>query len=628
MPAQPDLGKQAKAETAGEIPRDAVLAALDSLVASAAFGKAERPSRFLRHLVETSLGGEGHLLKESVLGAEVFGRRASWDPRLDPVVRQEAARLRKRLAHYYETGGAESEVRIELPVGSYVPVFRRKPVEIDTAPIETEHAGDAPARRRRGWVYAAAGILCITGAVIAWRGFSQRESLASIVVLPFTDLTGDPADQYFSEGLTDEITDSLARIKTLRVMARSSAFQFKGKTVDVREVGRLLGVTNVLEGSVERSGDRVKIIAHLERTSDGSLLWSNTYERKASDLFAVQSELAAGIAGGLRVAAKVPKARHVPNAEAHDFVMKARYDTQQMTTESLTRAETEFQHAIDLDPEYSTAYFGLANAKYDQSAARGSAYRTEVERKSAQQLFQKALELDPDFTDAHAMLAALAMQYDWDWGRAERELQLAAAGPSSVNAEDYYALLLIFRGRFSEAEQHIQRALDRDPYSTAARIDVSVARNLEGRFAQAREISQQMAAEYPKMIGPQGMIGLTYIEEGHPELALPILRQLKQRFPPAQVFEAMACARAGRREEALRLIRPFEEKYPDPGVAMQWFALVYAFMGDEPNTVKWLERSADRHEFQALNLAVHPVYAPMRNSAGFRALERRMGLNR
>ena len=628
MPAQPDLGKQAKAETAGEIPRDAVLAALDSLVASAAFGKAERPSRFLRHLVETALGGEGHLLKESVLGAEVFGRRASWDPRLDPVVRQEAARLRKRLAHYYETGGAESEVRIELPVGSYVPVFRRKPVEIDTAPIETEHAGDAPARRRRGWVYAAAGILCITGAVIAWRGFSQRESLASIVVLPFTDLTGDPADQYFSEGLTDEITDSLARIKTLRVMARSSAFQFKGKTVDVREVGRLLGVTNVLEGSVERSGDRVKIIAHLERTSDGSLLWSNTYERKASDLFAVQSELAAGIAGGLRVAAKVPKARHVPNAEAHDFVMKARYDTQQMTTESLTRAETEFQHAIDLDPEYSTAYFGLANAKYDQSAARGSAYRTEVERKSAQQLFQKALELDPDFTDAHAMLAALAMQYDWDWGRAERELQLAAAGPSSVNAEDYYALLLIFRGRFSEAEQHIQRALDRDPYSTAARIDVSVARNLEGRFAQAREISQQMAAEYPKMIGPQGMIGLTYIEEGHPELALPILRQLKQRFPQAQVFEAMACARAGRREEALRLIRPFEEKYPDPGVAMQWFALVYAFMGDEPNTVKWLERSADRHEFQALNLAVHPVYAPMRNSAGFRALERRMGLNR
>jgi TolB-like protein/cytochrome c-type biogenesis protein CcmH/NrfG len=628
MPSQRDLGKQAKAETAGEIPRDAVLAALDSLVASAAFGKAERPSRFLRHLVETALRGEGHLLKESVLGMEVFGRRASWDPRLDPVVRQEAARLRKRLAHYYETGSAESEVRIELPVGSYVPVFRRKPVEIDTPPIETGHAGHAPTRRRRVWVYAAAGILCIAIAVIAWRAFTQRKLPASIVVLPFMNLTAGPANQYFSDGLTDEITDSLARIKTLRVTARSSAFQFKGKTVDVREVGRLLHVTNVLEGSVEQSGDRVKIIAHLERTSDGSVLWSNTYERKASDLSAVQSELAADVAGGLRVAAEVPKARHVPNAEAHEFVMKARYDTQQITTESLTRAETEYQHAIDLDPQYSAAYLGLAWARYDQSAARGPAYLTEVERKTTEQLFHKALELDPGLTDAHAMLAALTMQYDWDWGRAERELQLAAAGPSSVNAEDYYAFLLVFRGRFSEAEQHIQRALDRDPFSTAVRTDVSVARNLEGRFAQSREIFQQIAAEYPKMIGPQCMIGLTYIEEGHPELALPVLRQLKQRFPQAQVIEAMAYARAGRREEALRLIAPFEEKYPDPNVAMQWFALVYAFLGDEPNTVKWLERSADRHEFQALSLAVHPVYAPMRNSPGFRALERRMGLDR
>jgi tetratricopeptide (TPR) repeat protein len=308
--------------------------------------------------------------------------------------------------------------------------------------------------------------------------------------------------------------------------------------------------------------------------------------------------------------------------------MKARYDTQQMTTESLTRAETEFQHAIDLDGEYGTAYLGLANAKYDQLAATGISYQTEAERKSVEQLFHKALELDPGLTDAHAMLAALAMQYDWDWGRAERELQLAAAGPASATAETYYAFLLIFRGRFSEAEPHIQRALDRDAFSTSTRMNVALDRNLEGRFATSREIYRQVAAEYPKMIAPRGMIGLTYIEEGHPELVFPILQQLKQRFPQTQVFEAMAHSRAGRREEALRLIAPFEEKYPEPGVAMQWIALVYAFMGDEPNTVKWLERSADRHEFQALNLAVHPVYAPMRNSAGFRALKRRMGLDR
>jgi len=149
MPAQPDLDNQSKSDAAGEIPPDAVLAALDTVVASAAFGTAKRPARFLRHLVETALRGERHLLKESVLGADVFDRPASWDPRLDPVVRQEAARLRKRLASYYETGGAGAEIRIELPVGSYVPVFRRKTAETGTAPMENPPIEAAPVRAVR-----------------------------------------------------------------------------------------------------------------------------------------------------------------------------------------------------------------------------------------------------------------------------------------------------------------------------------------------------------------------------------------------------------------------------------------------------------------------------------------------
>ncbi len=628
MPAEPDLDKQARAETAGEIPHDAVLAALGKVVASEAFGKAERPGRFLRHLVETALRGERHLLKESVLGTDVFDRPASWDPRLDPVVRQEAARLRKRLAKYYENGGAEDEVRIELPVGAYVPVFRRKSVEVETAPMEAPAVEHAPVLRRSVWPYAAAGILCIAAAVIAWRAVSHHESPTSIAVLPFTDLTADAANQYFADGLTDEITDSLARIKTLRVVARSSAFQFKGKTVDIREAGRLLKVANILEGRVDRSGDRIRIIAHLERVTDSSLVWSNTYERQTSDLFAMQSQLAADIATSLKATADIPAARHVPNAEAHDLVLKARYDMQQMTTESLTRAEAEYQHAIDLDPAYGAAYAGLASAKYNRFVARGSAYQTEAERKSAEQLFHKALELDADLPTPHAILAVLAMQYDWDWGRAERELQLSVAGPPSSTAESFYAFLLTFRGRFAEADQHVRRMMDLDPFSTASMNNLAVVRNLEGRFAQAREISQQIATEHPSMIAPQQMIGATYIEERHPELALPVFRQLKPRFPQAQFFEAMAFARAGQRGEALRLIRPFEEKYPDPNVSMQWFALVYAFIGDEPNTVKWLERSVDRHEWQALSIAVHPAYAAMRNSPGFRALKKRIGLDR
>jgi serine/threonine protein kinase/TolB-like protein/Flp pilus assembly protein TadD len=488
-------------------------------------------------------------------------------------------------------------------------------------------------RRNRIAVAAALVVAMFAAIAVVAAGtsvFPKRIAVStppSIAVLPFIDLSADPADKYFSDGLTDEITDSLARMKTVQVIARSSSFQFKGKTTDVREVGRLLNVTHVLEGSVERSGDRIKIIAHLERVSDGSLLWSNTFERKASDLFAVQSELAAGIASGLKVAAEAPGRKHVPNAEAHDLVIKARYDIQQMTTESVTRAEAEYRRAIDLDPEYAAAYLGLANAKYDQFAARGSTFQTEAERKSAEQLFRKALELDPDLPSAHAMLATLAMQYDWDWDGAEREFRLAVAGPSSAGAESFYAFLLVFRGRFDEADRHVQRMVDLDPFSTSTMNNLAVARNLEGRFAEAREISQKMAAQYPAMIAPQQAIGGTYIEEGHPELAFPIFAQLKQRYPQAQLFEAMAFAAAGQREEALTEIRPYEEKYPNSGVSMAWFALVYALMGDEPDTVKWLQRSADMHEWQALNLAVNPVYARMRNSSGFRALKKRMGLD-
>jgi tetratricopeptide (TPR) repeat protein len=229
---------------------------------------------------------------------------------------------------------------------------------------------------------------------------------------------------------------------------------------------------------------------------------------------------------------------------------------------------------------------------------------------------------------AHAALARLALQYDWDWDRAEREIQLALAGPPNAAAESVYASFLVFRGRFAEADAHLQRCEDLDPFSTATMLNLANTRNLEGRFAEARERAQKLSAAYPKILAARQLIGLTYVEEGRPDLALADLEALKQNFPFAPFREAMARARAGQRDQAIRLIAPFEEKYPNTGVSMAWFALVYAFMGDQLNTLKWVERSADQHEWAALSLAIHPVYAPMRNSPGFHALETRIGLVR
>jgi len=211
--------------------------------------------------------------------------------------------------------------------------------------------------------------------------------------------------------------------------------------------------------------------------------------------------------------------------------------------------------------------------------------------------------------------------------RAEHELRLAVAGPPSPAANYTYAFFLLFHGRFNEADKYLARTVEIDPFSVQTKSNLALSRSVEGRFREAREIYQKAAAENPKTLWARLGIAGSYIGEGHPDLALPILSQLKTEWPPAAAYEAMAQAKAGRKDEALRLLRPFEEKFPNPGIPMSWFASVYGFLGDEPNAVKWLQRSADQHEIQVLFSAVDSTYAPMRRSPGFRALLKRIGLD-
>ncbi|HEY3739478.1 MAG TPA: hypothetical protein VGL53_06525 [Bryobacteraceae bacterium] len=612
-----------------------IRASVERLLGSSAFRIPGRRARLLNYLVDRTLAGDASRINEYAIGVDVFEKPASFDPKSDAVVRAEISRLRQNLKDYYEGPGREDPMRIDLPARGYFPVFRPN---VPAAPAQVETPPEAPLAppvsspsvfRRSRWLVAAVGVCLVAAGGIAVYSRLRTKQPPTIVVLPFANLSAHPGNQYFSDGLTDEITDQLSRLKSLRVLARSSASQFKGKTVDIREVGRALNVANVLEGSVERSGDRVKIIAHLERAADGTLLWSNTYERPASDLFAVQSELAAGIAASLKVAAGSPSTKHVPSSEAHEYYLKGRYSLQQGTTASVAEAEDDFSRALEADPNYAEAYVGLASAKYNRIVARVIPAATVAERESTEKLWRKALELDPDLPAAHAALALGDMTYHWDWAGAERELQLALAGPPNASVESTYAFLLIFRGRFTEADEHLRRMQDIEPFSTGMRLNLALARGLEGRFAEAREINENVAALYPKILGAHIGIAFALVMEGHPDQALVKVQELKQKgVPGASIYEAMALAKTGHREQALELIRPYEDKYPEAGIPVQWLALVYASMGDQANTLKWLERSAERHEWQALNLGVHPAYAFMRNSPGFRALEKRMGLDR
>ncbi len=398
-----------------------VAAALDLILASDSFAKVERPSRFLRHVVEASLRGQQNLLKESLLGIEIFGREPSWNPRIDPVVRQEAARLRKRLARYYET--ASPEVRIQLPVGTYVPVFHRVAGEtvepniadpdasLEDAPL-ADAPGDARTPKRYLWIALAAVLLLAVSAVAAWRFFkkSSTGSPPSIAVLPFTNLSTDPANEYLAAAFTSEITDELGRLNSLRVIARTSAHGIQERwqpTLATWAGDSTYPMCSKEAWSVPKI--EVRISAHLERTSDGIRVWFQTYDRPAKDLSSLQSELAAAVARSLQVYSGQPAGpRHIPTAEAHELAMRAFFEIEKATPESIAKAEQDLRRVIQIDPDYAYAWALLGGTRQSAAAARGLS-STPEELSEAKEFYHKSLEIDPNLSIAHANLGAMEM---------------------------------------------------------------------------------------------------------------------------------------------------------------------------------------------------------------------------
>ena len=593
--------------------------ALAKVTTSEAFGKAERPARFLRHLVETALSHDAHNLKESVLGTDVFDRPATWDPRLDPVVRQEATRLRKRLAKYYATAGVEDKVLIGLPVGSYVPVFRQRPAAIVVTAVEPP-----PVRRRLRWSLPVVVIFLIAAAALSWRSVRLEPSL-SIAVLPFLNSSGDPADQYFADGLTDEVADSLARFKSLRVTARSSAALFKKQPRDLVDIARQLHVSHLLEASIERSGEQLNIVASLSRAADGAKIWTDRYQRHTADLSAIQTDLAEAVRGSLGVAAAPGQKRPIPPNDAHDHYLKGRFEAFQATPESNLQAEADYRRAIEIDPDYAPAYAGLASAIWNQNIWANQSPLLE-ERRKAEELWQKALQVDAGLVAAHSGLAAYAMQYDWDWTRAERELRAVLSAGENSGAESNYAFLCLVLGRRTEAEQHRARANDLDPVSPGSLLNNAQFLLLENRLAEARDEYQKVVSRNNSSNAKLALYSVM-AEQGESQAAMKGLLALPQNLASVQMGLAQAKAMAGAREEALRILTPLEEHYRENRMFMNDFAIAYAALGDEANAIEWMAMCLDSREYSAIYIRVDPMFAQMQNNPAFRALKKRMNLD-
>jgi serine/threonine-protein kinase len=613
--------------------RAAVELQLAKILASSSLRQSRRRCELLRWSVERALNGNTEAVKEHEIGLAVFEKPESWDPRLDPIVRVEFTRLRQKLREYYAAEGVGDPVLIDFPLRGYVPVFTERALATQPASPEASDLPAAPPSRRRLLPVVLAGVVLAAAVAAIFGGFhtafQPSPALSSVAVLPFLDLSPGHQFEYLSDGFTDELTNALAMLNGLRVISRTSAFQFKSKGVDVREVGRALQVGSVVEGSILRDGGRMRVIVQLNRTADGSHLWQAQYDRETKDILAVQDEITHAVAESLRVRLTgAPAAEFRPSAEALNEYLEGTYKLMKNTPDSLHAAIGHFENAIRMEPRYALAYASLGGSHIGLTATMGAAAQR-AEMEVARGYLEKALSLEPQQPTARAALALMQYVLDWNWPAAEAGFRQALAQASTGNAHRLYAFALMTRGRFAEAEQHYRQALQLDPLNMFVRYNFAILYQAQGRAAEARRQLQVCLDRDPNWFLAHLELGYVAVGDHQPAEALAHFRRAAEIVPNSPMippFLVAAYAQAGQRSQALALMRDIENHASDTGYVRMHLAVAKAYLGDADGVYYWLERSAEAHEQQALYMRVLPVFAPYQHDPRMVALERRVGL--
>jgi TolB-like protein/Tfp pilus assembly protein PilF len=597
-----------------------IRAALDRILASAGFATAPRRTLLLRYLVEQTLAGGGEQITEYGIGLDVFGRPASFDPRTDSIVRTETSRLRQKLREYYAGPGSAEALLIEIPQRSYAAVItkRETPAAIAVPP--------APTRRSRyalAWI--ALGAVAVAGGGLALRSAIRRPPPTSVVVLPFLDYSQGGGSAYLADGITEELTNELAQQRDLRVVARTSAFAFKNKNVDIREIGRRLNAGAALEGSISKNGETLRVTAQLNRTSDGYHLWSRSFEAPYRELAGMQAQISQSVETTL-LKREVPAAGTAQNPEAHDLYLQASFQISRQTPDALAKALELFQAAISKDPAYVDAYRGIARVEIGRVHYTTEAPLPAYER--ARAALEKALSIDPNNAEVLGTLANTDYLYFFDWPRAESEFRLAIDRGAQAGTHSSYGWSLATRGRFDEASTQLQIAQNLDPLAAGPRFNLAMSDLLAHRFDAAKQEFHRAVADGVSPLDSQFMLGVIAYYERDCPTAFAQINALNGHFPEAaeNFGLALAAACAGRTGEARQDIAKAEAAGRKTFFSPYQLAMAEAAVGNREGALAALERSADAREGQILYLKYEPAFNSIRTDPQYIALQKRIGL--
>ena len=569
---------------------EAVVEELERILCSRLFARSERLCRFLRFAVEAALRGEAQQVKEYVVGSEVFGRGSSFDPRVDPVVRVEARRLRSRLKDWYKGEGRNSPVIIELPTGSYTAVFRER----DRAPEAEERI---------------------------------------IAVMPFTNLNGDAEGDYLSDGITEELIHALTKLNGLRVVAWNSAVRMKGHEEDLRAIRERLGADAILRGSVRRAPSHLRVTAQLIEAATGYYLWSEAWDREATDVFAIEEEIAQVIANKLRVppATGDRLGRKAANIACYELYLKGRFHWNTRTREGIDMGIRFFEEAAAMDPEWPLAWCGLADA-YALRADYGFTAPGDS-MPAARDAAETALRLDPSLGEAWNSRAFIRSMYEWEWEDAERMYRRAIElKPGYALAHLWYGIdFLASLGRFDEALREIDLGLRLDPLAPSMATARGLVLMFARQFQDARQQFQEILRQYPLSWRPWGNFGRLHSVMGEYDKAIEMFEKaytLGSAEPTLLAALGQTLALAGRHAEARALLDEVLRCAQSRFVPLTCMAMIHAALGETDEALRWLETGADVRDLRLTIIGVHPAWDSLAGHQRFQMLLRRIGLRK